>query len=224
MAKKSLRWRGEDRDIEDILKFVESSYELEFGRRDFKNVETFGEFSDKVISKIKLIDVDDSTDLQGSHKLNEAIEKIKGVRGIVLEPSTKLTDIFPRKGRRKDISKIEKTLSVNLRAFKTSKFVNAALLVFFLIIAFAFMIDWKIGLIGLILLMISSWIANKTTNIFVDKTLGELTERMIIYNYIKSRQNPLTVNKKEIEEKIRRLFIDNWNLKVDDIGRETVIV
>ncbi len=224
MTKKSLRWRGESDDIEDIIKLIETSYEIEFETTDFKNVETFGEFVDKIISKIKLQDTDESTYQQGFYKLRESIKKVNEERDLLIELNTKLRDLFPKRDRRRQILKIEKTLNIKLNAFRPAYFVSVINVVFFLLVAFLFFIDWKLGSFGLIISMSGFWIANKRAGVFIDNTLGELTERMIIYNYVKSRQNPMTVNKKEIEDKVKKLIIDNWGFKETDIGRETVIM
>ena len=223
MSKKSLRWRGEDDNIDDIVKFVETSYELEFGRFDFKDVGTFGEFCDKVLSRIKLQDSDDSTNGQASLKLKESIKKVRGIKNLQVESNTELTEIFPRKSRRREILDIEKMLDVKLNAFELTRFALVANLIFALIVGFLFFIDWKYGLVGLIILIIIFWTFEKTTTNFKDKTFGELAERMTLYNYVKSRQDPTTINRKEIEDKIKKLFIENWNLKEGDIERETLI-
>jgi len=223
MSKKSLRWRGDDDNIDDILKFVETSYDLEFGRYDFKDVGTFGEFCDKVLSKIRRQHIDDNTNKQAFQKLKESIEKIRNVKNLQIESKTELTEIFPRKSRRKEILEIEKMLDVKLKAFQPTQFASAMNFIFLLIVSFLFFIDWKFGLVGLTFLIISSWTVDKTTKKFKDKTFGELIERMTLYNYIKSRQNPTTVNMEEIEGKIKKLFIENWGLKENDIERETLL-
>jgi hypothetical protein len=224
MTKKSLLWRRETDNIEDILKFIETSYGIEFRTNELKNIETFGELTDRIISKIKLQDIDDNTDQQGFYKLKGSIEKIRGEKNLPIQLNTKLTNIFPRKNRCKEILEIEKMLEIRLKPFRPTHFETAINLTFFLIVAFCFMFDWKIGLVGLAISLIGSWTVDKKAKIFIDMTFGELLERMIIYNYIKSRQNPLTVNKKEIEGKLKRLFVDNWALKDGDIGRETIIM
>jgi hypothetical protein len=223
MSKKSLRWRGEDDNIDNILKFIETSYDLEFSRYDFKDVETFGELCDKILSKIKLQDTDGDTNRQAFLKLKESIEKIRSVEKLQIDSNTELTEIFPRKNRRGEILEIEKMLGVKLKAFQPTRFASATNLIFVLIAGFLFFIDWKFGLAGLILLVTSSWTIEKTTKHFKDKTFGELAERMTLYNYVKSRQNPTTVNRKEIEDKIKKLFIENWGLKEGDIERGTLI-
>jgi len=208
-------------DIEDALKLIEISYEIEFGKYDFQNVKTFGELTDKIISKIKLKETTDNTDEQGFYKLKESVGKIRNNENLEIESDTKLTDIFPRTNRRKDILKVEKMLDIKLKAFESTRFSLIINLILFFISSFIFFIDWKLGIVAVVFSFISFWTVDKTTKKFKDKTFGELTERMTLYNYIKSRQNQTTVNKSEIENKIKKLFADYLGYKDNDITRET---
>ena len=205
---------------------METSFGIQFSeyeKCEFKKVQTFGEFYKKVISKISLADVDDNTSEQGFQKLLDSIQKIRNteIRGIEL--NTKLINIFPKKSRREEIQKIERALDVKLRAFRPTHFSSVASLILFLIAAFLFWVDWKIGIVAIVLSFGTFLAIEKSSKVFKDNTIGELVERMTLYNYIKSRQDQTTVNKREIENKLKKLFAQNWGFQEKDIGNDTLI-
>lgn len=141
-----------------------------------------------------------------------------------VSPAARLADIFPRQTRRTDIKKIEKQLGLDLQALRPRYLVTYSILLILLISIIGLFINWRYGLIGVSLSIIGFWMADKTGNEFKDETLKELTDRTTQLNYVKSRRQPGTVNKKEIQEKIRNLFIENLLLEDNEIDRDTVIV
>jgi len=102
-------------DIEDVLKLVEKSYNLRFETNELAHIRTFGELSDHIVSKNKLDNKDDCTDQQAFYKLRDAISSANGRDNSTIEPNMLLTDLFPRRTRRKEIRKIERELSLDLR-------------------------------------------------------------------------------------------------------------
>ncbi len=211
-------------DIEDLLKVIEESYDIRFEKNELGHVRTFGELTDHIISKIKLLDKDDCTDQQAFYKMRSAIEKIKTVDKSVVSPTAQLADIFPRETRRKDIKKIEKQLGFDLKALEPKDYVTYSILLLLLISLIGLFFNWRYGLVGLGVSIAAFWIADKTATEFKDKTLGELIERTTQLNYVKSRRHQGTVNKKEIHEKIRKLFVENLLLDDNELNRDTVIV
>lgn len=143
---------------------------------------------------------------------------------LVVGPATQLSDIFPRETRRKDIKKIENQLGLDLKALEPKDYVTYSILLLLLISFIGLFINWRYGLVGLGVSFAAFWIAVKTANEFKDKTLGELIERTTASNYLKSRRHDGTVNKKEIHEKIRKLFVEHLLIDNNDLNRDTVIV
>jgi ABC-type multidrug transport system fused ATPase/permease subunit len=211
-------------DIEDLLKVIEKSYDIRFEKGELGHVRTFGQLTDHIISKIKYVDKEDCTDQQAFYKIRTIIERINTFDKSVISPSTCLTDIFARETRRKDIKKIEKELGLDLKALEPKDFVTYSILLLLLISIIGLFINWKFGLVGLGISIAAFWIADKTAKEFKDKTLGELIERTTQLNYAKARRQQGTVNKKEIQGKIRKLFIESLLLDDNEIDRDTVIV
>lgn len=156
--------------------------------------------------------------------MRSAIEKIKAVDKSVVSPATQLADIFPRETRRKDIKKIERQLGIDLKALEPKDYVTYSILLLLLISIIELFFNWRYGLVGLGISFAAFWIADKTATEFKDKTLGELIERTTQLNYVKSRRHQGTVNKKEIQEKIRKLFVENLLLDDNELNRDTIIV
>ena len=105
-------------DIEDVLKLVEKSYNLRFETTELTHIRTFGELSDHIVSKIKLDNRDDCTDQQAFYKFRDAISSTNGRNKSTIEPNMLLTDLFPRRTRRKKIRKIEGELGLHLGALR----------------------------------------------------------------------------------------------------------
>ena len=83
--------------------------------------------------------------------------------------------------------------------------------------------NWQSGLVRFASSLIRFWIAEKTANEFKDKTLRELIDRMTQLNYLMSRRKSGTVNVKEVQNKIEKLFIENLGLEGKMIDRDSVI-
>ena len=211
-------------DIEDVLKLIERSYDIRFQDNELGHIRTFGQLTDHIISKIKLQDKDDCTDQQAFYKLRTAIEQIKTVAKSAISPKTHLADLFPRHSRRKDIKKIEKQLTLDLKALRPRHIVTNSLMILLLVSIVGLFIKLQFGIVGLIFSIGGGWISEKTLKEFKDKTLGELTERMTQLNYAKSRRQPETMNTTEVRNKIEKLFVDNLGLEERTIDRDTVIV
>lgn len=210
-------------DIEDVLRLIEKSYDIKFEVNELEHIRTFGQLTDHIISKIKFESISDCTDQQAFYKLRAAIESIKDYK-IKVEPKTQLADIFPRRTRRKEIKKIEKLLGVELDALRARHFVTNSLLITLLISIVGLFIKWQFGLGGLLFSSAGFWISQRIGTEFMDKTLGELTDRMTQLNYLKSRRQPGTMNANEIHNKIEKLFSENLGLAEKTIEKDTVIV
>lgn len=84
--------------------------------------------------------------------------------------------------------------------------------------------NWQIGLLGLTFSIAGLWFANKIGNELDLQTVGQLAEKMTRENYLKSRRNPKTVNKNEIEKLLTELFIDDLGLDKNTLTREAKFV
>lgn len=210
-------------DIEDVLRLIEKSYDIKFEGNELGYIRTFGQLTDHIISKIKLESKGDCTDQQAFYKLRTVIETIKDDKKKI-KPKTQLTDIFPRRTRRKDIQKIEKLLMLDLKALRPRPIVTNSLLIALLVSIVGLFIKWQFGLTGLSFSIGGLWVSERIGTEFKDRTLGELTDRMTQLNYVKSRRQSGTMNIKEVQNKIEKLFVDNLGLDEKTIDKDTVII
>ncbi|MBX2897972.1 MAG: hypothetical protein KF763_21190 [Cyclobacteriaceae bacterium] len=210
-------------DIEDVLKIIETSYDIKFEENELGHIKTFGELTDHIISKIRLTDKDDCTTQQGFYKLRDIIQKTKNHDKKTITTNQLLTTIFPRQRRKKEIKEIEEQLGFKLKALRPRRLVTWTILILLGVSIVGLFIDWKYGLSGVLLTIILFWTAEKTGIEFKDKTLGELTDRITQRNYLKSRRDQTTVNKGEIENKIRALFADELSINKTELNRQTII-
>jgi hypothetical protein len=217
---------SETEDVEDVLKIIEESYNIRFETNELSHVNTFGELCDYIISKINLNDVNDCSNQQAFYKLREAIIISKHTDKSNLHTETLLSSIFPKKGRRKQIAQIESHLGFKLKVLRAKHAIDYSLIILCLGSLIWLFINWKLGLLGFISSLFLLKLSEKTGKEFKIKTLGELAEKMTQENYLKSRRDPSTMNKKEIVKKIEQLFIRALGLESDfkEIAPDTIII
>ena len=95
-------------DIEDVIIKIEKSFNIKFEVNELFEVKSFGEFSDAIIDKIQLQNIESCTTQQAFYKIRKAITETFHIENI--KPETKLEEIFPRINRRKNIKKFEGNL------------------------------------------------------------------------------------------------------------------
>jgi acyl carrier protein len=211
-------------DIEDVLKTIEESYAIEFRENELAHVRTFGELTDHILAKIELQHNDDCTDQQAFYKLRAVIADIGDQDADRISPTTKLSDLFPWRGRIRRIRKIEARLGVSLNALRPHHLVtNALLLILIASVAFLF-VDYMYTLAGLMFSIMGFWLAAKTGKEFSYETLGEMADRMTQMNYVRSRREYGTMNRRELPGKIEKLFVERLGLEKGKINRDMVII
>ncbi len=210
--------------IEDVLKIIEKSYNIKFETNELGYIRTFGELTDHIISKIKLPDNNDCTSQQAFYKLRNTMMTLKTFDFSFITPNQELASLFPRQTREKKIKEIETQLGFSLEALRPRYIISITLLVLVLASIGMFFIDWKYAISGIVLSGLLFRISEKTGIEFKDKTMAQLTERMTQRNYLASRRNKGTMNKREVEQKIKDLFVDELLIKKEELNRQTIII
>lgn len=211
-------------DLEDALKTIEKSYDVQFISNELAHIRTFGELTDHIIAKIKLQDKDDCTDQQAFYKLRQAIVATRQLDRKSVQVNTELNSIFPRQRRLKDFNEIEKMLGFKLEALRPKESITTAIFILFVISIAMLFFEWRYGLIGVAASIALLRIVNETGKEFKEPTVGDLARRMTQRNYIQSRRDKTSVNKKEIESKIGKLLINELALDLKEIKRGTALV
>lgn len=205
-------------DIDDLLVQVERSFNIKFADKELADVETFGELCDRITNKIELAHTDDCTTQQAFYKLRDAITSVLEMEDI--SPETQLSTILPRESRIQKIKAIENKLGFKLHILEPKGFIILSLLAILLISFIILFIHWPTGLCGLIISIFGFRIANTTGRELAVQTVGQVAEKMQRENYVKSRRNPGTVNKKEIEKILTDWFSEEFELDKTQLRNE----
>ncbi len=200
-------------DLEGLLLKVEDSFGIKFCDDDFLNISTFGQLCELVSNKIQLEDTDTCTSQQVFYKLRKETTSVLPLSENKILLSTPLLYIFPRKSRRLNIKLIEYKLGFKLNILRPPHWAVAFFVITLLLSFIYLFISIKIGILGVSFSMIGFWFLNKIGNELDLKTVRDLVEKIAQENYVKSRRNSKSVNKKEIEQILtnwfsRALFLD----------------
>jgi acyl carrier protein len=202
-------------DISDLLVKVEKSFDIKFGDTELMHISTFGELCDHIANKIQLDNSNDCTSQQAFYKLREAISTTLQINNKTISTDFALVDLLPRQSRRSRTKKLEKHLGFKLNILRPSYWVTGTLVILFLASLTGLYFNWQIGLSGLVFFISGRWFANKTGNELDLRTVGQLAEKMTRENYLKSRRNPNTFNKNEIEKVLTNWFSNDLDLDLD---------
>jgi hypothetical protein len=198
-------------DIEDLLIKIEDSFNIKFNENELVNIQTFGEFCDVIKNKIKLKNSNDCTTQQAFYKLRSVLIKILIIDKANLTSDTLLTELIPKKSRKEKVKLIEQHLGFKLYCLRPPHLITNLLILLLLISLFGLFFSWQ-GLIGIGISFSGFWLASVMANEFNQKTIGDLVNKMARENYVKSRRNSNTYNKREIEKVLIELFSNDLNV------------
>jgi hypothetical protein len=204
-------------DIEDLLAKVEKSFNIKFVGNELVGLSTFGELCDHIINKIELDHSDNCTKQQAFYKLRNAINSTLNIDSI--KTDTLLADILPRQNRLSTVRQIENKLGFKLSFLRPKHFVAGTLIIILLASLVGLFINWAVGLSGLLFSIAGLHFASKFGKEIDLKTVGELTEKMARENYLQSRRNSTTFNKKEIESVLIEWFSKDLDLEKTALTR-----
>ena len=206
-------------EIEELVVEIEKSFGIKFAENEL-NQKTFGELCDYITNKIELENVDDCTSQQAFYKLREAISASLLFDKKTVLPSLQLNKVLPRQNRRKNVKSIENHLGFELKILKAPIWLTSTLF----IIVFASIIEmffsWRIGISAMFLSIYGLQLAERFGKEFELKTVGEVAEKMKRENYIKSRRNQNTFNKKEIEKVLTDWFSEYLAIEKTELTRD----
>ncbi len=210
--------------IEDLLERVEDSFKIKFVNDELVHITNFGELCDHIANKIKLDDTDDCTSQQAFYKLRNAISSTLQIDNKKITTNDTLQVLFPRTTRRSQIKMLELHLGFEINILSPPNWVSGTLLTLLLASLVGLFFNWQIALLGLVSSIGGLWFAFKFGNELELQTVGQVAEMMTRENYIKSRHNPNTFNKKEIEKVLTDWFINHFDLDKSKLTREAKFV
>jgi len=207
-------------DISDAIITIQQSFQISFREDELAKVKVFGDLCNLIHEKIELEDQDDCTSQQAYYKLNQALSYTFNLSKLHLSAETLIEHIIPRKNRIKKVKMLEDMLDMQLFLLSPPSWLTCVLIIVFLLSLVAFFIDWTIAVSGIAFSILGLRIANKMGKEIDIKTIGELIDNMVSYNYIKSRGDSNTVNTGELDNVIKSIFIKLFQLSPSALHKE----
>lgn len=211
-------------DMDEVLIKIMTSLNMKFGDKELIHIETFGEFCDHIVNKIHLDHADDCTSQQAFYKLRQAISWALGIDGKVILPSSSLVTLLPRQGRRSHVEKMESHLGFSLNILRAPHWITGTLAILLFVSFIVLFFNWQIGLLGLAFSVVGLWCTDRLGSILDVQTVGEVVKKMTQENYLKSRRDPSTCNKSEIEHVLIDCFSNDLDIAKSNLTRETKFV
>jgi hypothetical protein len=211
-------------DICDLLVKVEKSFDIKFGDTELMHISSFGELCDHIANKIQLDNSDDCTSQQAFYKLRDTISSTLQIDSKTISTNFSLADLLPRQNRRSRIKELEKQLGFKLNILRPRHWVTGTLVIILLASLVGLFFNWQIALSGFVFSIAGFWFANKIGNELDLQTVGQVAEIMTRENYLKSRRNPKTFNKNEIEKVLTDWFTNHLYLDKSKLTREAKFV
>jgi hypothetical protein len=211
-------------DIEDLLVKVETSFDIKFIGDELVHITTFGQLCDHISNKIQLDNSDDCTSQQAFYKLRDAISSTIQIDNKTISTDFALPDLLPKQTRLLRTKKLESHLGFKLNILRPPHWVTWTLAIIILASIFGLFFNWQFGLLGLAFSIAGLWVANKIGNELDLQTVGQVVEKMTRENYLKSRRNPKTFNKNEIEKVLTDWFSSDLGLDKSKLKREAEFV
>ncbi len=211
-------------DISDVLVKVEKSFGFKFGETELKDTKTFGELCDIMTNKMQGDSSSDCTTQQSFYKLHNAIAGTLVINKNSITPDTDLQKLFPKNIRRQSFKAIDKHLGFSSQVLRSKHSTTGILAIIFIASLVGLFFFWQAGLVGLTASIIAMTIVTKFGNELDLLTVGQFADKLAREHYLKSRRISTTVNKKEIAQKIKDLFIADLGLEEHQLTRQVSFV
>lgn len=208
-------------DLGDLLIKVEESFGMKFEYDELAYVTNFGQLCDHIINKIQQQDGGGCTSQQAFYKLQDELSEVLNIEKKKIIPQLSLLEILPLSRRRRIVDGLECRLGFKLNILSPPTWVIFTMMFTFLASLFLFFWDWKFAVAGLVISITGTMLSNKFGRELTLKTVGQLAEKMSRENYLKSRRNSKTVNRRELEKMLTVWF--KSDLLLDKLSRESLI-
>ncbi|MGK4568163.1 hypothetical protein [Flavobacterium sp. 3HN19-14] len=210
-------------NLEDCIPEIEKMYQFQFTNEELKNVKSFDEFSELIISKIDFENIESCTTQQAFYKLRKSVVEENVFKKENFKPETKLNDLFPRENRIKVVRKIENNIGFKLNILNPPVFIFYILFPISIISFVTLFIDLKIGILGCLFSIFSIYLSNRFAKEIRIKNVKQLVEKITNENYLKVRKKQNTVNKSELKKVLIEWFADNACIEKEKLEIGTFI-
>lgn len=208
-------------DINGVLVKIQRSFNIKLDNEGLKNADTFGSLCDLIINKISLEHEETCTTQHAFYLLRNSIAASTGKDKRSLTPHTRLSSLFPRESRLQMIQEIEQSLGFDVKLLQPKQWMLAVFSLAFIGSLVGCYFNWEVGIAGILASVAGHKLAGKFGKEIHLKTVGDLASKISRESYLKSRRNSYTINKNEIEQKVRELFADDLGLQPVLIRRES---
>ncbi|MCD8741400.1 hypothetical protein LT679_12360 [Mucilaginibacter roseus] len=213
MDHKLIQLKNVDReDLKHVLVKIERSFGVRVTPDDLQQIYTVDDLCNAVHSKLKLEQSDVCTTQHAFYMLRNAITTSTTIDRCSINTNTCLKDVFPEEERLQLVADMEHEMGLRLNVLQPKQSVIAVLTALFLLSLTAMYFNWQIGLVGLTVFAAGSFMAKKRGKQLAVKTVGQLAEKIAREHYLKCRRDAATINRKEVNQKIRELFQHDLDL------------
>ena len=208
-------------NIEDCISEIEKMYNFKFENNELENLKTFEEFTDLIIEKVNLKNVESCTSQQAFYKLRNSLTETKLIEKENLKIETELKKIFPRKNRKVLIEKVENELNLKLNILKAPDYVTTPLLIIGIVSFVLLFFLWKLALIGLSISVFGFYLCKWFGNELNLKTVKDLVDKIVAENYLAIRTEKNTINKTELKKILTNWFSENSGIEKEKLVNAT---
>ncbi|WP_153797154.1 hypothetical protein [Foetidibacter luteolus] len=210
-------------DIGDVLRIIEKSFDIKFHHNDFAQVKTYGELCDVIVAKLALAKTNHCTTQHTFYQVRQAIAATQLINPDAIRPDTNMSELFPKKGRRKKVKQLEQSLDLELYLLSMNNKLSLALTACFLVSFICFFFSWKLALTGILFFTLVTWVAHKFSNSFNEQTTGAFVKRLTTEHYMHFNKHRDKVDGGEVQRIINELFTDRLAISKEELRRETLL-
>ena len=209
-------------DFEDILIRTENSFGVTFNEDDFYTGMAFGDFCQCIESKISGANIGGCTSQQAFYKVKEALITLNISDKQSIKPNTPIADVLG-KNRKQSAKYLKSHLGIKLDLFEIPDYIALPFGIICFISFIAMFVKgefvWGFGVSIAVL-----YITSKLTTNLRYKTVAELVNHLVMYNYRDVRRNKDSYNKNEIETIITSLIYNVCALDEDELTPTTILL
>jgi len=198
--------------IDGVLLKIQRSFNIRFDNEGLKNVRTLRNLCDVIVNKINQEHEDSCSTQHAFYLLRNVIASTTGTDRCSITPHTKLANIFPREHRLQIVEDIENELGFQTSLLQPKQWV-IVLFSLTLLASFAgIFYSWPIGAVGVLASVAGLKLAGKFGKEMHLKTVGDMANKISRDVNLKAKRSS-SVNKNEVEQKVRELFANELNLQ-----------
>ena len=215
---------GDGLDADEIIIIIEESFNIKFDdNNDFQNVRTYGDLENLILNKIDGVEANDCTSQQAFYKLRNLFVEYFDINYKQIKPQTSLEKIFPTKDRIKNIQCLQLLLKTKVNILKTDFYFGFLAVIFIISSIYFFFNALFLGIILFIFGLLFIKFSLNPSKDFNIKSVGELSNFLMINDYKVARSNSQTFNPKEIKQIIKNIFSDILGISPSEINHQTIL-